>query len=95
VKACAAAGLDAGELRAELIQRYVAAIRTLDPSDKDQGRTWCVAMRELDYRLNGKPVEVIESAPSLTEEEALAKVREFLDSLPTEKRLELFGETVQ
>lgn len=58
-KALDALGLDTTTFSAELVQRMVDAIRTLDPADKNQGATWwkCVE-RMLDYTI-GKPKETV------------------------------------
>lgn len=83
-KAIINAGYDPDSLRAEVIQRYVEAFRTLDPGDKDQSASWRASGDKL-WILTGLPkAPLVEISGGMTpEQQALL---EALRMTPHERR---------
>jgi hypothetical protein len=80
------AGFDPKELRAEIVQRCVAAMRELDPGSKSEGPNWRFAVQYLGDHLLGKPKERLELSTTLTDEQRAEELRilatETLAALP-------------
>lgn len=100
-----AAGFDPDELRVEVIQQLVNGMRTLDPGNPKEAKSWQFCVDRLDVRLHGPVREVVnvDDTPALSDEEYKAEcaeiAREFVNALtPEEKQRLLSGaatETVQ
>lgn len=97
-----AAGFSIDDLRAEVIQMLVKAMRGLPMTD----RSWFAATQQLGHWLIGKPAEQVElktADSEMTEDEYNAEladiVREEVGKMPAEERLKLLlsqpSETVQ
>ena len=93
VKALAACGTDSAKLTAEVIERLIDAVRTLDPGDKFEGASWRFAAQQLLDRMMGKPKETVEFKSDLSDDEYMAELaeiaREHVRSLPAEERVKL------
>lgn len=99
-----AAGFDPESLRAEVIQILVNGMRTLDPADPKESKSWQFCVDRIDVRVNGPVKEFVhvDESEAISDEEYQAELaaiaREHVAGLSPEEKLRLLSggsETVQ
>lgn len=92
-----AAGFDPESLRAEVIQILVNGMRTLDPADPKESKSWQFCVDRIDVRVNGPVKEFVhvDESEAISDEEYQAEqrliAREVWEQTSPDERAKLFS----